>query len=123
MMKNIQDQRWSQLDELEDKALGMFVGGMLLDVDADALSKEPVVRALVNISEIEHLLDARGVVRNTPKKTETVSEMKKQIVRIFETNAQYASIAARNFDALPDDAVTSIYEELLELQQKARRKG
>ena len=123
MMKNNQNQRWSKLDELEDKALGMFVGGMLLDTDAEALSKEPVALPPVDINQIEALLDAQGVVRMTPKKAETVAEMKKEIVLIFETSAQYASIAARNFDALPDDAVKSIYEELLELQQKARRKG
>ena len=67
-MKNNESQRWSKLDELEDKALGMFVGGMLLDVDADALSKQPVAIPPTDISRVEALLDSIGVQRSAPKK-------------------------------------------------------
>ena len=123
MMEDNQNKRWSKLDELEDKALGMFVGGMLLDTDADALSKEPVALPPLDLSEVEALLQSIGVRRATPRKAETVAEMKQQIVFILETNAQVASIAARNFESFPDEAVKTIYEELLELQQKSNRKG
>lgn len=122
MMKEKDNQRRSELDELEDKALGMFTGGLLLTLDPDALSKEPVALPQVDADAVESLLDSMGVTRVTPKRAETVEAMKKEISFIFETNAEVAMLAARNFEALPDEAVKSIYEELLELQEKARRR-
>ncbi len=123
MMKNNHSQWWSEIDALENKALGMFAGGMLLDTDADALSKQPEALPRVDFNKVDAFLGSMGAKRIAPKKAETVEEMKQQIIFIFETNAQIASIAARNFESLPDEAVKSIYEEILELQLRASRRG
>lgn len=122
MMKK-DEQRWAELDALENKAHGILAGGMLLDIDPEALSKEPLAMPDISLPEVEAFLDSIGVRRNVPAKAETVAEMKKAISRIFETNAKVAMLAARNFESLPDEAVKSVYLELLELQERARRRG
>lgn len=123
MMKKNHSQWWSEIDALENKALGVFVGGLLLDTDANALSKQPEALPPADLDKVESLLTSMGARRVAPKKAETVDDMKKEITLFFETNAQFAMLAARSFESLPDETVKTIYEQLLDLQQRARRRG
>ncbi len=123
MMEKTHSQWWSEIDALENKGLGMFTGGLILDLDPDALASQTEAIASVNSGEVESFLESLGAKRIAIKKAETVEEMKAQIVYIFQTNAALASIAARNFESLPDEAVKSIYEEILDLQARASRRA
>ena len=122
-MRKTDQEPWSRLEQLEDKAHGAFAGGMLLDMEAGALSKEPQALPKVDFGTIDTVLVSLGLCRLTPPKARTIEEKKKQIVSLLQTSSQVAGIAARNFEALPDEAVDSIYEELMELQQKASQQG
>lgn len=117
------DRRWSELDALEDNALGMFVGGLLLKLDADALSREPAPLPNRDIEGVETFLDSIGVRRISPDKAASVEEMRKEIVSFFEANAEMATLAARNFKEASDEAIKSIYDELVDLRQRSSRRG
>jgi hypothetical protein len=123
MMKKNHSQWWSEIDALENKALGVFAGGLLLDTDANALSKRMEALPPADFDKVETLLESMGARRLASKKAETVDDMKKEITLFFETNAQVAMLAARSFESLPDETVKTIYDQLLDLQQRARRRG
>lgn len=119
MRMETDDRRWSELDALEDSALGMFVGGLLLKLDADALLRERAPFPNRDAEGVEAFLDSIGVRRVSPKKAESVEEMRKEIVSFFEANAEMATLAARNFQEASDEAIKSIYEELVDLRRRA----
>jgi hypothetical protein len=123
MIKNNHNQWWSEIDALENKSPGLFVGGLLLDTGANAISKEPAALLPADFDKVESLLESMGARRLAPKKGETVDEMKKEITLFFEINAHVAMLAARSFESLPDETVKTIYDQFLALQQRARRKG
>jgi len=122
MSKNDNSKWLSEIQVLEDQAGGMFVGGMLLDIDAGALSSYEGTLPPGDVNEVEAFLDSMGAMRLLPKEA-SIEEMKQQIIQVLEASARIASIAARNFESLPDEAVKSVYDELFEIQAKAGLKG
>jgi len=115
-------QRWSEIDRLEDKALGMFTGGMLLSISEDALSKEVRAFPVADPSEVEAFLDSIGLTRVVSKRVETVGEMREAIGVFVKTYPELA-MAARNFETMQDEAVRTVYEELADLVKRSKERG
>ncbi|HRJ33875.1 MAG TPA: hypothetical protein PKY51_10000 [Fimbriimonadaceae bacterium] len=123
MMSDKASQAWAELEQLEDKAHGSFAGGLLLAVDANALSCEPKAIPASDPSVVDTILDSLDVPMLHIRRAENPDAMKKEMSQFFRENAEVANLAARGFEALSDDAAKSIYEEFIELQEKAKRRG
>lgn len=116
-------QTWAELEQLEDKAHGSFAGGLILAVDPNALSCEPKAIPMSDPVVVDTILDSLDVPMLHIRRADNPGAMKKEMSQFFRENAEVANLAARGFEALSDDAAKSIYEEFIELQEKAKRRG
>lgn len=123
MTREETDRAWSELEKLEDKAHGAFAGGLYLSVDRDALSKEQRTLPEADPEAVETLLDALEVPKSRTRRADSPDAMKREMSAFFTKHSEMAKLAARGFEELSDEAAKSIYEEFIELQEKAKGSG
>jgi hypothetical protein len=115
--------RWAELEQLEEQAHGSFTGGFLLSVAPDALAPGPQIIQDTDPGVIDTILDSLEVPLLHAGRADSPEAMKQEMARYFKQSAELANLAAKGFEALSDEAARSIYEEFIELQERANGSG
>jgi hypothetical protein len=93
------------LDESENKA-----GGLLAAPSSETID----IREFVDQVNKEYPLD---VVEE--EEDNTIDFKRRFLAKSFEQSAQAMTLAARNFDKFPDEAIEALYEEAMDLKKRA----
>jgi hypothetical protein len=110
-------QQRDRLAELEDRA-----GGLLAAPDAGVWTQGGLdALPTASRNDIDAILDLVGAPKTVPAQLSLADKRAFLKVRLTES-AEVVMIAARNFEAMPDETVNTLYDALAELEHRSGRR-